>query len=188
MPKFEKRFVHFMWDDELEGKKVFYADDIHMLIEDVTDGDDMGIVKESEYSDEPFDVDGDNWRFVYYDPYYELKWAYEQGITIQAHVSGNMWVDIKEPSWEDGPERYRIKQDENPVTHRELALWLAQGNGEIYHYDDSGFKTEVKTSYGYHQEYENCDCNEYKTFHSKIRKWGDTEWVTPTREYMGLEE
>lgn len=194
MPKFEKRFVYFMWDDELQGKKCFVANSIGLLYEFVEinlKSYRYEIIGEGD-GKAPFKINGPdnaNMVFCYHDPWYDLKVAHEQGKTIQAHVSGNMWVNIAEPLWEDSSTCYRIMPEEqNPVTHRELALWLAQGNGEIYHYDDSGFKTEVKTSYGYHQEYENCDCNEYKTFHSKIRKWGETEWVTPTREYMGLEE
>ena len=77
MPKFEKKYVHFMWDDKLKGKKVFYADDIDTLIQDVTDGNDIGIVKEGEFTSAPFEVKRDCWKFVYFDPYYDLKIAYE---------------------------------------------------------------------------------------------------------------
>lgn len=187
MPKFEKEFVHFMWDDKLKGKKVFYADDIDTLIRDVADGKDMHIVKESEFSDVPFEVNGDSWTFCYYDPYSELKLAHEQGKTIQAHVSGNMWVNIKEPSWEERPECYRIKPDEpeksKPITNRELSKWLAQGNGEYCWYDDEdGFVSKCLIELRYFQE----NANE-KVVRVKIRKWTDQEWHEPSREYMELE-
>lgn len=96
MPKFEKKYVHFMWDDELKGKKVFYADDITTLIMDIANDDDRGIAEESGVRDEPFEVNGHNWRFVYYDPYYELKRAYEQGKIIQ----------VKNDFTENRQERY----------------------------------------------------------------------------------
>lgn len=31
MPKFEKQYVHFMWDDELQGKKCFVSSYIDLL-------------------------------------------------------------------------------------------------------------------------------------------------------------
>lgn len=103
-------------------------------------------------------------------------------------------VDDKREPRQDKIEEMRAKyarimqEEETPVTNKELALWLAQGNGQIYHHDDSGFRTEVKTIYIYHQDEDNCDCTVNQYLQCKIRKWGDTEWVTPTREYMGLEE
>ena len=191
MSKFEKEFVHFMWSDELEGKKVFYADDIPTLIKDIANDDDRGIAEESGVRDEPFEVNGHSWRFVYYDHNYELKRAYEQGKKIECKRKGDAWEDwnyTPAPAWLDDHEYRIMPEEQKPVTNRELAFWLVRGYGQIYHHDDAGFRTEVKTSYSYHQEEDNCDCNVCKTLHCKIRKWGDTEWVTPTREYMGLEE
>lgn len=196
MPKFDKRFVYFMWDDTLQGKTVFFADYIPHLQRKVENNDIEHYTKVTQ-SDGllPFMMkDGRAaWQFVYFDPNYELKRAHEQGKKIECKRKGDAWGDLDwdytpAPEWRDDHEYRIMPEEQKPVTNRELALWLAQGNGEIYLYDDSGFKTEVKTSYGYHQEYENCDCNEDKTLYCKIRKWGDTEWVTPTRQYMGLEE
>jgi hypothetical protein len=36
---FDKKFVHFMWSDELEGKTVFFADYISNLKERVENND-----------------------------------------------------------------------------------------------------------------------------------------------------
>ena len=191
MPKFEKKYVHFMWSDELEGKKCFIADRMGELKIRVEQQDEQYIhTVIGENSDNyPFYTNKNGfYAFAYYDPYYELKVAHEQGKTIQ-YLVGEKWDDSHEPIWKYEPERYRIKpEEENPVTNRELARWLVQGNGEFYHHDDAGFRTEVKTSYSYHQDEDNYDCNINSNLHCKIRKWGDTEWVTPTREYMGLEE
>ena len=35
MELFDKKFIYCVWDDELKGKKVFYADEIDNLIEKV---------------------------------------------------------------------------------------------------------------------------------------------------------
>lgn len=184
MPKFEKKYVHFMWDDKLKGKKVFYADDINTLIKDVTDGNNMGIVKEAEATFAPFEVKCDFWKFVYFDPYYELKVAHEEGKTIQ-YLVGEKWDDLHEPIWKYESECYRIKPDEpnRTVTNRELARWLAQGNGEC-------------TEKGIRDTSINCYANfDYPSLFQDdpipdsflIRKWEDEEWHEPTREYMGLD-
>ena len=79
------------------------------------------------------------------------------------------------------------------ATYRELAKWLAQGNGEALvlmkmtnrlsrevvttasHYFSG--KDNEAVSYGYNGQ------------HCKgVRKWGDTEWHEPTVDYIGLEE
>lgn len=182
MPKFEDKFVHFRWSDELEGKSVFYADDIHTLIKDVKSGYDIAIVEESGMLDAPFEVNGNSWSFVYYDPHYDLKLAYEQGKTIQVkHILTGEWEDMTDTNidWDnvDGYE-LRIKPEESkPVTNRELARWLAQGNGECKKYDGDIF---FSTDHCYWSGEENTPAI------ILVRKWEDEEWNEPTREYMGL--
>lgn len=66
------------------------------------------------------------------------------------------------------------------ATNRELAKWLAQGNGEVNIYN-----TEVHTYFNYTPENANSECNEEKF---KVRKWEDTEWHEPTADYLGLED
>ena len=68
--------------------------------------------------------------------------------------------------------------EQKPVTHRELARWVAEGNGEINN-DNS-----VCPNWNYWVE------NENKAIYERIlvRKWDDTEWHKPTREYLGLED
>lgn len=66
------------------------------------------------------------------------------------------------------------------ATNRELAKWLAQGNGEVNIHN-----TEVHTYFNYTPENANSECNEEKF---KVRKWEDTEWHEPTADYLGLED
>ena len=68
--------------------------------------------------------------------------------------------------------------EQKPVTHRELARWVAEGNGEIKN-DKS-----VCPNWNYWVE------NENKAISDRllVRKWDDTEWHKPTREYLGLED
>lgn len=112
MPLFDKKFVHFMWDDELEGKKGFFADTIERLQDFVdecnqtyfdevhTEADKICLLTSAAVS----------FRFFYYDPNYDCKRAYAEGKQIQYRV-GNQWLNYEERlNWTDDFE-YRIKPE-----------------------------------------------------------------------------
>lgn len=67
------------------------------------------------------------------------------------------------------------------ATNRELARWLAEGNGEMML---CGNVPSVRSSLSYDRTAEN------KPVAGKIivRKWIETDWRLPTREYLGLED
>ena len=65
------------------------------------------------------------------------------------------------------------------ATNRELAKWLVLGHGQ---YQVSGGRIWTEHHYDIGQDDDAC---------SKfilVRKWDDTEWHKPTREYLGLED
>ena len=64
-----------------------------------------------------------------------------------------------------------------PVTYRELARWLAEGNGQYRRILTTG------SAFTYANEDDNNTVDELMD----VRKWNDTEWHKPTREYLGLE-
>jgi hypothetical protein len=68
------------------------------------------------------------------------------------------------------------------ATNRELARWLAQGNGEY-----TNPKSDYYNNYSSFS-YEECDKDNEIYANFKVRKWDDTEWHEPTVDYMGLEE
>lgn len=68
--------------------------------------------------------------------------------------------------------------EQKPVTNRELARWLAEGNGELRR------TLSVNTSFSYAAEDANKKIEDFLT----IRKWNDDDWHKPTREYLGLED
>ena len=73
---------------------------------------------------------------------------------------------------------------DKPVTNRELARWLAQGKGEWKHLPShSGV---VYTTYKYDESLANCCIGENPRTSQQIvvRRWEDTEWHTPTNEYL----
>lgn len=65
------------------------------------------------------------------------------------------------------------------VTYRELARWLAEGKGEMRR----GNLSMVFTNLSYASALGNDPIDEFTI----VRKWDDTEWHKPTREYLGLE-
>ena len=66
------------------------------------------------------------------------------------------------------------------ATNRELAKWLALGNGQI-HFSGG---TSIWMEYFYDIGHDDYTCSKLIT----ARKWGDKEWHEPTLEYLGLEE
>lgn len=67
------------------------------------------------------------------------------------------------------------------ATYRELAIWLARGNGEMQ------FSSTSTTCYPY-LTYQRNSANMPIGTAYRVRKWSDTEWHSPTREYLGLED
>ena len=117
---FDPKFVHFMWDDSLEGKVGFVSDGIDCLRTHVNANAEtyqrhVSKPRDSNYS--VYDDDRDlDWIFFYYDPNYVIKWAYfREGKTVQWKVNGQWWCnvpDIQEPCWFDKDSEYRIRPEE----------------------------------------------------------------------------
>ena len=68
--------------------------------------------------------------------------------------------------------------EQKKVTNRELACWLAGGNGEAKIVNN----VFINWTYGEIEADKNVEDN------VSVRKWDDTEWHKPTREYLGLED
>lgn len=193
MKLFDPKFVHFMWDDSLNGKEGFFADDIETLIYKVNNNDigNKGSVFHNNDASYQFNNTYKHkticFRFFYYDPNYEYKIAYAKGEQIQflsSHLKNDgTWVD----AWYDcvpssdgelkwNPDtKYRIKSAEDILmSYRQLAEWLAKGNGQC--------RKNIIKKYDVAYTYLICDitrdsqeCDSYK-----IRRWGSDEWVKPT--------
>ena len=188
MPKFEKKYVHFMWSDELKGKKCFIADSIGQLksrVEQQDEGYIDTIIGENSQDYPFYTKEGDFFALAYYDPNYSLKIAHEQGKKIECKRKDDAWEDLDYTPATALPEdlKYRIKPEEdNPVTRRDLARWLAQGNGE---YTEKGLRDTSINCYA-NFDYPSLFQDDPIPDSFLIRKWDDDEWHSPTREYMGL--
>lgn len=71
------------------------------------------------------------------------------------------------------------KTEPRRATNRELAKWIASGNGEVKDIIDVAI-----TFYSYPNGLENTEVRDG----IKVRKWDDTEWHKPDVEYMSIEE
>lgn len=81
--------------------------------------------------------------------------------------SGVHWSHVYPIEWNKKPKKR--------LTNRELAMWLAKGNGQV----------KYATGYvsAYHGYAEGIDHEETQE-EIKVRKWDSTEWVEPTTEFL----
>lgn len=119
MELFDKKFVHFMWDDELEGKEVFVADSMEDLIFAVENDGKCAVktnaLRYNGNNVKPFHaymLGANSYTFAYYDPNYEVKKAYyKEGKKVQVGDYIGNWADCHgEPHWSDNC-KYRIKPE-----------------------------------------------------------------------------
>lgn len=107
-----------------------------------------------------------------------LVWGHYEGITeldVYAIVNRESLPVICENStWQYCAEI----PEPMPVTYRELARWLAEGNGEVM------WANNVLSNLNYSTDEENKALDESLS----VRKWDDKEWHEPTREYLGQED
>ena len=65
------------------------------------------------------------------------------------------------------------------MTHRQLAMWLAKGNGECS-YNNTVY---YLSAYGYHC-YDMRHANDFVDEHIRVRKWDSEEWIEPTVDLL----
>ena len=74
-----------------------------------------------------FKIDSDDrtFKYVYYDPHYELKCAFKCGDTIEHmyHMySDGCWRTVTDPEFDDKPEYYRIKSNKPALKLQDLKI------------------------------------------------------------------
>lgn len=186
MELFDKKFVHFIWEENLEGKEGFFADDICELTNCVL-GDNLHFTKVRKSLSPAFpfkDTNNNDWLFFYYDPNYAVKKAYMEGKQIQ-YMFRNVakWDDVNDAdidaiermglSWFDDDCKYRIKPASRRMTYRQTAEWAIKQNGEIKSPADPNY---VFCDFSYREGLENEELPEG----FQLRRWGSDEWIEPT--------
>lgn len=102
--------------------------------------------------------------------------AFFAGVIVGIYLGKRRWdKNIQEEDCEEPTEQRR-------VTNRELAKWLAQGNGE-WGISKFGVIEKAEIGWFYDTGYEE------QTLQSelRVRKWDDTEWHDPTVDYMDMD-
>lgn len=99
-------------------------------------------------------------------------------LDVYAIVSRKDFPVICENStWQHCAEIPEVPESEL-VTYRELARWLAEGNGEVM------WANNVLSNWNYSTDEEDKALDESLS----VRKWDNNAWYKPTREYLGLED
>lgn len=117
MELYDKKYVYFDWDDELEGKKGFFSDSINDLKRNVNNNNSwFGEIHKCTNSDGsfPFEFIDDSYnvypfKFCYYDPFYEFRKAYLEGKQIQFKDYFDNWRDMLGIPIFSSKVEYRIK-------------------------------------------------------------------------------
>ena len=116
MELFNSKFVYFVWDENLKGKKGYILNNIMDIKNVVNSGEgNVDIIDYSGDDNNPFKEEGLNtkYKFAYYDPNYDVKVACNKGEMIQfrdAH-SDYKWKDCAnaELFFDDSRFEFRIK-------------------------------------------------------------------------------
>lgn len=106
-----------------------------------------------------------------------LVWDSDEELPVELNVCAIVARDGFRVITERSAWRHCAEIPEILATYRELARWLSGGNGEVLN------GNTCCPNWNYHRIQENDSVSETML----VRKWDDTEWHKPTREYLGLE-
>ena len=126
MNLFDPKFLYCNPEDFLEGKEVFIGNSREYLIDDVNSDTlrEKRLCMLSESQDFPFKAKYDlsTYRYVYYDPLYDIKRAFAEGKTVEYqpknHVS-DIWYVSTEGVVDPEHYFYRIKEEEPKVINEQ---------------------------------------------------------------------
>lgn len=159
MAEFNKAWVNCVVDDNLYGKYGYFADNIDTLIVSVSD-DDYPCFYGRLSSDESTNV---SFPFVKEENNKHYRFFYY------------------DPGLQQFPTYYRTRR----ITNRELALWLAHGNGEACYF--SGVQaSDCFTEFRYPPDDGDKPVSPCPPVRLMIRRWYEAEWHEPTADYIGL--
>ena len=190
---FDEKYIYRTWEPELEGKLCWFADNFYAM-ENAFYSSSPELIGPSGSFDYPFILccvpEGSEsrlWRYVYYDPYLELKKARKRGDIIEYNSEDGWCLVSADDEFVLTPEFYRVRPSAKPfdlVTHRELARWINLGKGELTLSDRSVIGPDNKVTHSFDYEVGQADVPVNDDI--RVRSWDSDEWTSPTREYLGL--
>ena len=107
-----------------------------------------------------------------------LVWDNDDEVPVNLNVCAIVSRDDFRVITERSTWQHCAEISEVLATNRELSRWLAEGNGEA----------KVVINVFIHWTYGELEANKNVGDNVSVRKWSDTEWHKPTREYLGLED
>lgn len=141
---FDIRYVVFDADEaqSLIGKDVFVSDSLINMRDAVNEmrtdspyyyGKLLSVKDYGTHAAFKIDSDDRTFKYMYYDPYYELKCALKRGETIEHDYSGSdsYWEAIDSPVFNDKPENYRIKPKKQEKPEKPALKWQDLKIGDI---------------------------------------------------------
>lgn len=151
---YSKDFVKFEWDNSLEDKKCLMANSIQDIKSMVRRNASPRIIFKTGCNENPFkDIDDDLYKFAYYDPYYNFRYALLNGEPIEYLADDGLWRPLQNCVFNLPIHYYRFKSKVSldnetkksnvtsteescnlvtqPVTNMELLSWLVKGNGYV---------------------------------------------------------
>jgi len=141
---FNPKYICYTWDDSLKGKEVWYGDSVSSLEDGVQSMNPLrGTVVGHTVDDNerPFIVKGINdlssrWRYVYYDPNYDIKVAYyKRHKQVQYRKANGQWENVAVPVWSEN-DVYRVKPEEQNSEHAVQATEFPSLCGYCIHRKD----------------------------------------------------
>lgn len=98
-----------------------------------------------------------------------------KGVLVTGYNCGR-WCDNNCTPWE---HVYPIEWNKKPkkrMTHRQLAMWLAKGNGE--------WTNDTLIACHSSCTYDKTESNDFVGEDFRVRKWDSEEWIEPTTDLL----
>lgn len=109
-------YVHFDWDESLEGCRGWMANSIGQIISMVSRNVSPQYIYRTGGNKHPFkDVDGHLYKFAYFDPYYDFRWALLNGEPVEFSYTGG-WQTLEHCVFSFPASYYRLKSESGALS------------------------------------------------------------------------
>ena len=169
---YNKDSLKVEWDRSLDGKKCLMANSIQEIQSMVLRNASPWSVYKTDCKEYPFtDIGEELYKFAYYDPYYDFRYALLNGEPIEYLAEDGFWWPLQNCIFNLPIHYYRFKYKATsynetkesdvtqPETNMELLRWLAEGNGYVI--DNVNNKVLTSILFEHHEKDNPFDKNRY---------------------------
>lgn len=108
----------------------------------------------------------------------------EEGVLVTGYDNERWLCKTNNLHWKHAYPMEWNKKPKKLMTNRQLAMWLAKGNGQMMHLSHVDLSVDetacVQTSYSYYLGNESFECDD----RIRVRKGDCEEWVEPTTDLL----